>query len=58
MAVLRDCRWTRDQISHTLVHYEEIEADHDSFTVGKDMSYFTEGVMGLLTKYHPTSQDG
>ena len=54
-AVLRDSRWTRDQITHTLVHYEEIKADHLSFTIGKDMSYFTEGVMGLLDRYHSMS---
>ena len=56
-AVLRDSRWTRDQITHTLVHYEEINADHLSFTIGKDMSYFTEGVMGLLDRYHSNFKD-
>ena len=32
-------------------------ADHATFSVGKDMSFFTEGVIGLFKEYHPTQQE-
>ena len=48
LADLTDSRWTRDQIGDNVVHYEEIEAGHLTFMVGKDMTYFSEGVMDLL----------
>ena len=54
LADITDARWIRDSLqSNVLVHYEEIEAGHLTFMVGKDMTYFTEGVMGLLQQYHP-----
>jgi len=53
LADLTDSRWTRDRIGDNVVHYEEINAGHLTFMVGKDMSYFSEGVMGLLRQYHP-----
>ena len=53
LADLTDSRWTRDRIGDNIVHYEEIDAGHLTFLIGKDMTYFTEGVMGLLQQYHP-----
>ena len=53
LADLTDSRWTRDRIGDSIVHYEEIHAGHLTFMVGKDMSYFTDGVMPLLKQYHP-----
>jgi hypothetical protein len=49
--ILADCtdaEWTRDEIGDKVVHFEKIHAGHLSFLVGKDMTYWTEGVMGLL----------
>ena len=54
IADLADSRWTRDQIGNVVVHYEEINAGHLSFVVGKDMSFFNKTVMGLLQYYHPS----
>ena len=49
-----DAHWIRDTLKpETLVHYEDIEAGHLTFLVGKDMTYWSEGVMGLLNQYHP-----
>ena len=48
LADLTDARWTRDTIGKKVVHYEEINAGHLTFLIGKDMTYFTKGVMGLL----------
>ena len=48
-----NARKTRDTIGKNVVHYEEIEAGHLTFTIAKDMSYFTDTVMGLLTDYQP-----
>ena len=53
LADTTDAEWTRDRIGDSVVHYEEIHAGHLTFLVGKDMSYFTETVMGLLQEYHP-----
>ena len=50
----KDSSWTRDQIGEAVVHYEQIPGGHLSFLVGKDMSYFTHSVMGLLERHHPT----
>ena len=47
LADVTDSRWTRDQIGDNIVHYEEVEAGHLTFLVGKDMTYFNT-VMGLL----------
>ena len=48
LADLTDSQCTRDQIGDSIVHYEEVLAGHLTFMVGKDMTYFTETVMGLL----------
>ena len=49
-----DAHWLRDSLKpETLVHYEDVEAGHLTFLVGKDMTYFQEGVMNLLSQYHP-----
>lgn len=53
LADTTDAEWTRDRIGDSVVHYEEIHAGHLTFLVGKDMSYFTDTVMGLLQEYHP-----
>ena len=54
LADLTDSRWIRDTLNPAvMVHYEEIEAGHLTFIVGKDMTYWSEGVMGLLKQYHP-----
>jgi len=58
LADLTDARYTRDTIGKNVVHYEEINAGHLTFLIGKDMTYFTKGVMGLLKKYHPLPSSG
>ena len=51
-----DAHWLRDELqTDTIVHYEDVEAGHLTFLVGKDMTYFSEGVMGVLNQYHPLS---
>ena len=49
--VLADCTdaiWTANEIGSKVVHFEEVHAGHLSFLVGKDMTYWTDTVMGLL----------
>ena len=53
LADLEDSRWTRDHIGDGIVHYEEVHAGHLTFMVGKNMTYFSDGVMNLLQQYHP-----
>ena len=54
LADLTDSQWIRDTLKpEVLAHYEEVEAGHLTFIVGKDMTYWSDGVMGLLKQYHP-----
>ena len=49
LADITDSQWIRDTLkSDVLAHYEEVEAGHLTFIVGKDMTYWSDGVMGLL----------
>ena len=50
---LTDSRWTRDMMHKNIVKYEEVEASHLTFMVGKDMTYWTHDVMNLLQHYQP-----
>ena len=54
MTGLEDPRWAKNHIGDNMVYYEEIEANHFSFMLGKDMTYMTETVIDLLQEYHPT----
>ena len=49
IADMEDALWIRDTLKpETLVHWEDVNAGHLTFMVGKDMTYWSEGVMGLL----------
>ena len=51
----KDNRWLKNRLESAgsaLVHYQEIDAGHVSFMVGKDMTYF-EDVLNLLKIYNP-----
>ena len=50
-----DAKWTAALLNHSgpaIVHYQELEAGHTTFMVGKDMSYLNK-VVELLEKYNP-----
>ena len=58
-----DCRWAKKQIESSgraLIYYEEFEAGHASFMVGKDMttlhSYFNN-VIDLVNEYNLIDYD-
>ena len=40
--------WLNPEYLH---HYEEFKADHLSFFIGHDMSYFSERVMGIIKEH-------
>lgn len=50
-----DAQWTASQIGDAVVHFQEIAGGHVTYIIGKDMSYFTEDVMGLLATYNPSA---
>ena len=52
LSTIEDSRWARGALSKTLVHYSEHDLGHRSYFKAKDMSYFTEEVMGLVRRYH------
>ena len=56
LADVEDAQWIKSQLGDKAVHYQEIVGGHISFMIGKDMSYFTEDVIGLLSQYHPIPQ--
>lgn len=50
-----DCQWAAAEINKggsALVHYEEVDAGHSTFMIGKDMTYF-DHVFDLLDTYNP-----
>jgi hypothetical protein len=52
---IKDARWARDTLNSAgdaLIHYEEVEAGHSTFMIGKDMGYF-QNVFNLLDIYNP-----
>ena len=54
LATVEDIRQIIDLLGpNTLYYYEELEADHISFLIGKDMTFFTERAMGILHKHQP-----
>jgi hypothetical protein len=44
-------RWLRKQLK-SLIYYRELEHDHFSFQLAKDMSYFDD-VIRLIEEYNP-----
>jgi len=54
VATTTDAQWTMQQIGAAVISYQEIKGGHVTYIIGKDMSYFTDNVMGLLAKYNPT----
>ena len=56
IADAKDAKWTADQVGQNLIHYEEIHANHNTFAIGKDMTYFKDTVINLLNEYHPISK--
>lgn len=48
-----DAQWTADTIGSAVFHYQYIEGGHLTFMIGKDMTYYTQDVMGLLNQYNP-----
>ena len=54
IADMEDALWIKDTLKpEVLVDFEQIEAGHLTFMVGKDMTYWSTNVMGLLAQYHP-----
>ena len=53
LSTLADTRWVMEQIQETLVLYAEHNLGHLSYFAAKDMTYFSNNVMGQLAKYHP-----
>ena len=48
-----DAEWAHEKMGDdTVIEYKLIEGGHLSFFIGKDMSYFSNDVLGLLDKYH------
>jgi len=50
-----DAQWTMSQIGAEVIHYQEIAGGHVTYIIGKDMSFFTKDVMGLLAQYNPSA---
>jgi len=55
MVSMTDVRVVKEKLMNTTVFYKEYDLGHMSFFVAKDMAYFKEDVMGLLSKYNPVT---
>ena len=51
-----EAKWAQEAIdkgsNNTVIHYEEIRGGHEVFNVGKDMSYMSKSIVGLLQTYN------
>lgn len=52
-----DGRWAHREMGEAVVYYREIEAGHEGFLVGDNMSFLTTDTMDLLKKYNPLPED-
>lgn len=52
----KDVAWLHDQIKDQVVHYEEYPFGHDTFVNGKNMTYFSTTVMGILNEKNNIAQ--
>ena len=52
-----DAEYLKEALGDSVAHYQLIHGGHLTFLAGKDMSYWTTDVMGLLSQYHPISQE-
>ena len=43
-----DVHWIKDTIGADVIHFQMIEGGHMSFMIGKDMSFYSQDVLGLL----------
>ena len=54
LATVEDDRVIRDLLRPaSMHHYEELEADHLSLLLGKDMTFWTDRAMAILAELHP-----
>lgn len=52
LATVADNQWLAGQLSEgVLVHSQTYELDHWSFSMARDMSFFTDDVMNLVSQY-------
>lgn len=56
LADQKDVAWTKEQLKHTTVFAQEYYMGHASFSIAKEMSWFTVDLMSVLKKYNPVSQ--
>lgn len=52
LVVPEDAEWLRDQLGDTVVHYAEYPLGHGTFVIGKDMTWFTQDAMKIISQYN------
>ena len=56
MATTEDNKIAYEKMGNTVCFYHEYALGHLAFLTAKNMSYFTQDVMSLLRKYHPSRE--
>lgn len=57
LADVEDTRWLKSELGKSVIHYEEMPTSgHVSFMIAKDMTYFSDRVMGLIKQYNQYTQ--
>lgn len=51
-----DVAWLHDQIKDHVIHYEELPIGHNTFIIGKNMTYFNETVVDILNETNHVAQ--
>merc|ERR1712060_342926 len=57
LATPSDVAWTSQTLADSIVFEKQYHADHFTFAIGKDMSFFSEDAVNLLHKYNPVSAE-
>ena len=57
LADLADIAWLKTKIEDHVIFYDEFALGHLSYSLAKDMTWFSETVMGLISQFATNSYD-
>jgi len=55
LATPADVAWLSETLGDKVVFQKQYHADHFTFAIGKDMSFFSEDAVAQLHKYNPVT---
>ena len=52
-----DVAWLSEQLGEKVVFQKQYHADHFTFAIGKDMTFFSQDAVAQLHKYNPVGRN-